>query len=242
MTSYRPHALLSIGGPLGDPATSNETWSINIRVARYSLATSDNEPMAVLQNSEDSTREFFNDTVIPAVTEWWSGSYSGIGNAAKLGFIKFNAIQSNGRYAYDAVNRYDGGNGASGAGGSGMPFQVCRVLTFTTEVNRGRASKGRVFLPAPKGAVNQGTGLTTDNVSDSGVAGMAQLLQTLNETNVTKADKWRCVVASGLATAPQQGAMHYIKSVYADNRFDVQRRRAAQLTGAKGSVAGVGNS
>lgn len=131
------HRLVIIGEAYGD--TINTSLSII--------------PTAFGGTSEPSTALVA--AVFNAVTAWWTdgtGTGPRISVTHKMKGIKLNRIGTDGNYA-DAVTheQYHDGTLPGGSYASAPPAQLATVLTLRTAVERGHASKGRMYLPPVEG-------------------------------------------------------------------------------------------
>lgn len=97
------------------------------------------------------------DSVFNFVQTWWVGAGANdIGIAASHVFmgIKLNRIGTDGRYADPVTHeKYHAGSGNPGGFSAYPPAQLATVLTLRTAVERGHASKGRMYLPPVSGYI-----------------------------------------------------------------------------------------
>lgn len=222
---YPFHQLLQIGGYIGGDSHPVEVWTCNIRL----ITVAPGDTTAPIGLSVPRAQAYLTDVVRPALNTWW-GSSLYVSEAAKLQFVKVNSLDNNGHYAYPTTVEYFYPDPASGAGPStnGHPFQVSRVVSWLTDVSRGKASKGRIFLPCATGAVDEETGLTSDGASIA--LASATFLDALNHTSDDEeALNTRPAVVSGLILDGSR-QFNYITRVRVDNKLDIQRRRANELT------------
>lgn len=97
--------------------------------------------------------------VLPAVaaifqSRWSTGGAGGglgVHVNARLTSVKLNAIGTDGRYADDDTNEHIYTTPIPGGGSFNVPPQLATVVTLRTSAERGRASKGRMFLPVCEG-------------------------------------------------------------------------------------------
>lgn len=222
----RPHQLVVFGGFLGANEGAGDTWSCSFKT----VAT----PTVVAGNSEgtldvETLQEILNDTIEPAIRAMWADPALGVTSAAKLTYVKYNQIGENGKYVHQTtVGHYYGEplNGPT-APTNQHPFQVCRVVTLHTEASRGRASKGRMFLPSPSSAIDPATGKAQAGTGTPGIV-VTTMLSAVREVDVSNAISIRPVVLTNLPTGDQP-SWRDITRVSVDDVLDIQRRRAAQL-------------
>lgn len=91
-----------------------------------------------------------------AIQDFWgtfpSGSGPGIHQAAIYKSFKLNLIGTDGKYMRDETTEYIAATPTPGGGQTGpFPAQLATVVTLRTAAERGRASKGRMFLPVCDG-------------------------------------------------------------------------------------------
>lgn len=216
--TYPPHLLMTMGGPL----YTVDEWSMSIRISK---------PTGLAANPfhdeiEDGLLDLATD-----ISAWWTANTIIQTTAAKLGYVKLNAIGPTGLYL-DATQThayYWAGTLPSTSYAALYPAQVSLVSTWITDAERGPASKGRVYLPAPKVPINGSTGVW--EVADClAIANrMAVLLNSINDwpgwDAVTEFASMRACVVSGLGS----GTIRPITGVRIGRVPDTQRRRRSAL-------------
>lgn len=224
--AYARHALLQFGGKLGAQANNGggvEEWSCGIRVAY------DNPGRPDADMNPDEQDEYLNDTAREALVKWFTSSGTKIAASASLEYAKFNAIGPNGKYVNDQTSVLDisGVVGAAAdSGGMKYPTQVSLAATFTTNVSRGRAKLGRIYIPAPRHTLSANGTIPVAEL-EATAESTAELIRDLDNDDVSMGIRFTPVVASGLPGAGSVvGAMNPIQGVRVDGRFDIQRRRA----------------
>lgn len=169
MVYARPfHRLVFIGTQMGD--------AINTSVSIAGIGTSTIAPV--------------NPTLLSAVaticSDWWDDTgVNGpeIVSQAKLTSIKLNLIGTDGKYMTPYTNEHIYPTPVSGGGPTAFsPAQLASVVTFRTSAERGKASKGRMFLPACTGyTVVQSDGRATVAQAQRLATGTASLVIRLNQ-------------------------------------------------------------
>lgn len=139
MPTFPEHYLLAFGGHIGPDATTvNEEWQNTLRF------TSDSPVPSV---DADATYQAILGDVWTDTAAWFTTADNNFSDQVWLSWVKFNKIATTGKYAnpttYEAQHTPVRGTSSTGM----LPPQNSLVLSFTTAVNRGRASKGRIFLP-----------------------------------------------------------------------------------------------
>ena len=171
--------------------------------------------------SSDPTQGELNAAVV-AVNGWWGGTSSLIGDDYRLSSMKFAAIGTDGLYPdgyspliYDFSPVTPGGTAIAI---SQFPLQVASVMSLTTAAARGRAHRGRVYLPPIAGNLSA-TYLFSAANCQTRANSFADLLETLNA-----AIGGACSVMSRIGT----GTTRAVTAVECGDRPDVQRRRAGR--------------
>lgn len=152
-------------------------------------------------------------------TEWTNLKAAILANMRSIDTIATQTMYSyaaSGTTATASAQQADAGVGT----GSAMthPPQVCQVLTLLTGV-AGRQHRGRIYLPATGVAVSSTTELATDTLST-----VRSTISLWNKRNALLTLGWAMYVVSQTATSSLP-----VKTVRADNKLDVQRRRANKL-------------
>lgn len=200
------HIYVQWGGKL----PGGETWSCGLRLRKKTPGTPDNGG-ALLAG------------VTTAVSEYHSDVDTLISSAAKLSFVKVNAIAVNGHYQSQSTNQsvladIPGGVG----GGTAYPNQVCCVVTLTTGFSRGPAHKGRFYLPLPAGMPVAADGRCLAAVAASVSTQTSTFISQLNTVNAD----YEVAVFSRKDGAP--GNRRVIGNVVG-RVLDTQRRRRRAL-------------
>lgn len=216
--AYPPHILLAMGGPLYDV----DQWSMTLRMSKPGLLT-DNPFHDEL---EGGLPDVAND-----IQNWWIANTNIQTSAAKLGYVKLNKIGADGRYEDSSTTHafYWTGTLPATAYTPVYPAQVSLTASLMTDAERGWASKGRIYLPAPKVAINTSTGVL--EVADClGIANrVAALINTLNDWSgwdvISELASVRVCVVSGLGA----GTIRPVTGVRVGRVLDTQRRRRSEL-------------
>lgn len=223
---YPRHALLQFGGTIGPANNTYEEWSCGIRV-RY-----DNSPGVDRDLTADEQEEYLTDTAVPALQDFVTGT-SLITGDARVTFAKFNAIDSAGHYVNDTTTEYNfPGNGIAFSGSTiRYPSQVSIVATFETEVRRGYANRGRIYLPTPNILMNATSG--TLDIADCATLAteVAAFVADLKTSDQSMGINFAPAVVSKSGGA--EGTWNEITAVSVDNVADTQRRRANDIVGVR---------
>lgn len=222
---YPDHFLLNFGGNRG--TSTGEIWSCGIRMWADDYTTLDEE-------------EYLNGVAKDAIAAWFVRPNSKIMNNADLRWAKFNNIGPDGEYTSELTNEYIWPTPVAGvnSGASNVIFQATVALSWRTNAkDRGIASHGRIFSPAPAVTTSSGGGLFPAADALLMAQSAALFLNTLDVTVGTSPMR-PAIVSRGKRSGPADdpvygtGEANQIDWVFVDNRIDIQRRRANQLVAA----------
>lgn len=215
--TYRPHVLIQFGGTLFD----SETWSCGIRI--HDGVVEDWDPSTINDNNESVLEDFFTD-----VAAYVSNADSGFSNEAVLTYVKANAIGPDGNYSQaDRTVAYYAGPGDTVPGGAAATYaQLALVVSLRGDRDRGRASRGRYYIPAGSLGVD-----TNGRIPQAQCEASADAAATFlgNVNNFPGFDlPWgpSVHVMSALGTP---GPVMKVDRVEVGNVMDTQRRRRNQL-------------
>lgn len=219
--AYPPHYLLQFGGTVG--TGTGEIWSCGIRLVLQNAAPDDFNP----------GDGYLEDTAAPALSAWFLRPGSEIGSTARLVYAKCNEIGPDGRYVQDTTNEFFYPTTITGAGGgAAFPYQATVALSWETNAaDRGPASKGRIFSPAPSVTLAPTTGLFSTAEALTMATSASLLLNSLDDS-VSISGQVRPHIVSNIG----EGSANEINRVRVDNRVDIQRKRANQLVATSSNV------
>lgn len=205
--TYQPHYLLTWGGQLLEA----EEWSNSLRIIPGpDVAPTVGEAQAAL------------DELVPVISAYVeSASYS---SAAVLNWIKLNPIGPDGRYIYPVTVEWQApDNTINGTAGVYAP-QLAVVVSLRTAIGRGRASRGRYFLPLQPNLGTNGrmTGVQTQTLADDA----ASFLEQINGVLATEAQG---AVVGVLSELGNPGPASAVLRTLVGDVLDTQRRRRNQL-------------
>lgn len=189
-----PHSLLTFSGPAyGDL----EQWSTGLR-----LRTTTPPDAAALSEAGEAFISFMN-------TNELLGS-----SAAKMQSVKWAPQTVEGKYGSGESVEFLFNNRTIGNNG-GMPAQIAVVLSLRTARPRGRASNGRMYVPAlPTLVANTGRFSVTDaNIIAERAATMISLIGEALGTDVV------------VGSAVESGLLETVTGVRVGRVPDTQRRR-----------------
>jgi hypothetical protein len=215
---YRSHIYLQAGGRL----FGSEIWSIGLRMAIGGTMT--DEPPSQSLNmwedwTEDNVADVFND-----VSAYMTSGSSGFSDAARLDYVKFNVIGPDGRYRNKnkTVAFYYSGNDAPRGTALAGPAQLAVVVSLLTDAQRGRAHRGRYYIPAAAMGVDSSTGRLPGATVASMATSAKNFINNLNNQPGIDVNNPRVIVASELESP---GLQRDVTSIAVGNVLDTQRRR-----------------
>lgn len=212
------HVLLSFGGPLHD----TEQWSCGLRL---------NPPGALASNPFHDEIEAGLADLAGDISTWWTQNTVIQSIAAKLEQVKLNVIGVDGRYedATTSHTHWFTGTLPATSYAAIYPGQVSLVASLTTDADRGLASRGRIYLPSPKLAINSTYGTIEAADAISVANRVAVLINSINDwpgwDAVTEWAGMRVQVVSSVGA----GAMRPVTGVRVGRVLDTQRRRRKSL-------------
>ena len=222
------HMLLQWGGNFADSASTPSTDSFvgSLRFFGPGLATTDSQ--TGLERMAGALRAF-----------WLDGTDNFIPYTARLEWVKWNLIGTNGKYKNKTSTRlltYP--TPAVTANSAVYPQQVSLAVSWLTNVQRGKGSRGRTYFPTNI-AIDPSIGMRITAANATKVANKyAQLISRLNLAANTIAEAtppvWstgtpgyppqdQAVRAAILSSSGEGGAQ--ITRCRVGNRLDIQRRR-----------------
>lgn len=164
------------------------------------------------------------DQIAQAVQFFWVTANSSIPTNFKLARVKAAVIQPDGKYPETqepAIHDFSPTVSGGGVGASPYPLQVAHVASLLTGAERGRAHRGRVYLPPPVVNLSGDQWSFPQTTCANRATEFAGLIDVLNGTILAP-----CMVFSSVGA----GTKRAVTAVAVGNRPDIQRRRAAQLT------------
>ena len=144
--------------------------------------------------------------------------------AAKLASIKLNRIGTDGRYVDNEAQEHVYTTPIAGdAGGTNIAPQLSSVVTLKTAIERGRGSKGRVYLVPSAHITSLGTdGRLTTTQATAVATGMKNLIDRLNTT-------YSLVGRVGVASNAGAGRFEHVTHLAVGRVLDTMRSRRASL-------------
>lgn len=204
------HKLLSV---FGTAFGGQETWSFGVRF---------------LDGAWPPTQALADACEAPTITLWNDPTLF-MPDSHQLTGVKLAPIGTDGKYPPGLIAYIGSITPDSGPTSTNRhPAQVAVVATFlSTPTPRGRASRGRIYLPPSASSVDATTGQN----------GMAANIATAVRTWIVALNAIAGLGTASIMSELGTGLSTPITHVRADSLYDTQRRRRRQLSGATTTVA-----
>jgi len=203
----QPHIYLQWGGSL----PGGEQWSNGMRITN---------PGQVGTPISLATSESYLTNAMLALATFHASADTYVSSRAKLEYAKANVIGLDGKYVYPTANEgvY---TPISGAGPNHPPNQISLAVSLTTDVTRGPAHRGRIYLPMPSHEVGA-TGLISAEARNPVITSALALIAALN----TDPSGLKVAVMSRKSGSPSH---RQVTGVEVGRVLDTQRRRRRSL-------------
>jgi len=230
---YPRHLYLTFGGRF----FVEEQWSGGIRLA--APAGPDGEADSAWISTAEEGVQYCAD----AVEAWFTSSGAMVSSQAKLDWVKLNAIDADGTYldkSNTTLIEYPTATAPSGGSGGFDWPQITAVVSFRTDVQRGLAARGRLYVPTTTGKSLAGRIGEADCLTMATAA--RDLLETLRDMPqlLIGGQLAPCVVSRGVLLGPGNygpGVARYIRRAEVGDVVDTQRRRRNELVEVYSGVA-----
>lgn len=217
--TYPGHLLVQFGGDL----VGSEIWSCSVRM-RY------REPVP---DPFDSAREFAEEhveDVAEDVAKYIATNGSGWSSMARLRYVKFNAINGQGKYVDQTrtnVVYFDTTPYPASTFQPRFPPQVAMKVTLRTQNARGPASRGGWYIPSPGVPLDGNSGKIGAPYPQQAAEVAAQFVRDLN--NWPGVDGVNAPNVAVVSNVGNPGPALLVNRVNVGDRFDVIQRRANAL-------------
>jgi hypothetical protein len=178
-------------------------------------------PSAVGELGMPAVSDALLEDVAGVFSAWWPTSH--INSAARLTSVKLNRIDASGHYADPETKEWiypsPINTGVSGV----LPAQIAGAVTLRTRLDRGRASRGRFYLPVPSPFNTLDTsGRATVTAAQNAVNNIKTLIDELN-------NQYLLVGRVGVASSASAGAFEHVTHISFGRVPDtIRSRRSAQ--------------
>lgn len=158
------------------------------------------------------------------VSAWWNNATAGAGSgaiqAARLTGIKLNRIGIDGRYVDPVTMEHTYPTAIAGINSAVVAPQLAVVATLRTAIERGRASKGRMYLPPTQAisALVAGDGRSSAAQALQQANGVKALITSLNST-------YTAIGRVGVASDAGAGRFEHVTAVSVGRVPDTMRSR-----------------
>lgn len=205
------HKLLTV---FGTAYGGVETWSFGVR---FSTVT-----------GIDAVSQTQVDACASATTTFWNTAGIYMPQSHSLTGLKLAPVGTDGKYPPGEIAYIHDYTPDPGPTNTNLhPAQCTQVVTFLAEGQpRGRASRGRIYMPCPAAAINGADG--TNGLGSALATAAATWLSALNDV----ADLGQAAIMSSLGS----GITAPITQTRGDNLPDTQRRRRRQLVSTSTTV------
>jgi hypothetical protein len=210
------HLYLTIHGT-NENLGQLEQWQVGLRIDAIVSGLSQG-------NVDDRAAQYRSD-----VQAWWATMRQRYAPSTKCTHVKLARINPDGKYGNEteAVVSSLTPNGVSGLSGNPpLPAQLAVVVTLTTDVGRGLASKGRIYLPAPDAAQLALAGEIAPLFVTMAGQETAQLIANLNNDAGLDTPNYGNV---SVMSEVREGRTRQVRGVAVGRRYDSQRRRAEKF-------------
>lgn len=206
MTYPEPLLRLVLGGDLYN---GMEQWTLSLHLA--------------YADPQSGPPESVPPAVIAACSTYFATSQM-VSQRARLQWLKLNEIGPDGRYTQLETVRHDYATPVAGTmTTANIAPQTALAISLRTEAQRGRAARGRYYLPMPGYQLAASNGLLSPTDAAFYATAATTFLDALNAAFPTTGA--RVVVASDIGP----GTVRLVTNVAVGRAFDTIRSRRAQM-------------
>lgn len=213
IVAFQKHARVNFGGSLRALSGRNEIWSCTVNVSTHAAA-----------GWWLASPQTYMEAIADDIKTWFTAVGNHMSASASLDYLKVNNINPDGTYAEAITHSHTYPVDTMGGVGQIGPAFLSIVTTFETDLARGYAHRGRVYLP------NNTFNATGSQISDADATTVrntgAQLLTKLLINEPTGGALVQpCVVSKHAAE------LNDISGVSVDTVYDFQSRRKNRTQG-----------
>ncbi len=205
--AYPSHYLISLRGALGNPHL--EQWSTSFRLSRVRGGSPD---YVLTQGHLD---DIANDTATLLVQ---SGHW---GSEVTFTEARGYRIGEDGRTVGDVLYSVRPANEQGGGTQAAHPWQCALVLSLRTNIQRGPASRGRMYWPPIRADLDPQTGQISLTKQSQLLESLRSWMQGINNNPGIDGTAARVSVVSGIL----QGTIADVNRIRVGRAMDTQRRR-----------------
>lgn len=172
--------------------------------------------------------------VATPLSDWFSGTSAAAGanisSSAKLTGFKLNRIGVDGKYMEDFTREHTYATPVAGGVAGPIPAQIALAITLRTAAERGRASKGRFYVPVPSVISTLGTdGRVTVAQGQQQANAARSLIQALNTALNGVTHGGFSDVRAGVVSKEGTGTQHLVITTSCGRVPDTIRSRRSKL-------------
>jgi hypothetical protein len=209
----------------GDCYGGAEQWATGLQMGEIDADVTTIQPLAA-EKVADAFKVFFQNS-----TYHFSNSFRF--TQSKVALINTNGTTDTGQISYHTLSPVSVG----GSPDNPMPAQITLAATMSSQLQRGLASKGRMYLPGFAHTVESGTGKVPSARTAEIATGFKAFLDALNASLFLPAKVVLASKGHKTNTLDENGQPVYtdgiqtvVTGVRIGNVLDTQRRRRNQLT------------
>lgn len=202
---------------IGNMQNAQDTWNTTLSIV----------PSALGELGMPTVSPATLASVAGVVGTWYSAAFStgcAFANSLSLTGIKLNRIGTDGRYADNETMEHVYGTPLIGSYSGTIQPQVTMVATLETALERGRASKGRMYLPPNMAAgLPAADGRTTSAYALGTANGVKSLINALNGV-------YTLIGRVGVASDAGAGRFEHVTGVRVGRVIDTMRSRRSSFS------------
>lgn len=208
-----------VGGTLLAGTTDEDVWQFGLKVPFTGAAGA---------APDEQTMEDALDDLEADVTTWWTAIRSSFAPQTIVDFCKINQVGTDGLYT-DQNNSFRRDMAPQpGAAGEPLPADVALVVTLNTDVQRGLAAKGRIYLPSPSvGTVNDGR--VAQNAIDAIGTATAAFIKNVGDFPGLDSGPFVDLGDVSVMSSIGAGTTRTVTSVRIGDLYDTQQRRSNRM-------------
>ena len=222
-----PHNVLQVLGEITSEGEVDQ-WSFGLRFGEGNRLMGQD-----LFGPDDPSTTAVMNAITADLTLWWNTVAGIFSNQVRMTGHKFNAVGADGKMlSATTTYRRERATPLLGTGSGMVPPQCSVALTLRTNVNRGLANKGRVYMPPVTATLLDAGGRLAQASTEFQAIEFAKLLTNLSNWAGVDAtnDYGKVCVMSKV----RLGATRRVNAVDVGDLFDTMRSRRAQLKEHRG--------